>query len=43
MKEKEAAKIGGWIADVLDDITDVKVQAKVKAKAKALTARFFVP
>ena len=43
MKEKEAAKIGGWIADVLDDITDVKVQAKVKAKAKALTARFLVP
>lgn len=43
MKEKEAVKIGGWIADVLDDITDVKVQAKVKAKAKALTARFLVP
>ena len=43
MKEKEAAKIGGWIADVLDDITNVKVQAKVKAKAKALTAKFLVP
>ncbi len=43
MKEKEAAKIGGWIADVLDDITNVKVQAKVKTKAAALTAKFLVP
>ena len=43
MKEKEAVKIGTWIADILDDITDVKMQAKVKAKAKALTAKFLVP
>ncbi len=43
MKEKEAEKIGSWICDVLDDITNVKVQEKIKAKAKALTAKFLVP
>ena len=43
MKEQEAAEIGSWIADVLDDITNLSVQAEVKAKAKALTAKFLVP
>lgn len=43
MKEAEAAMIGTWIADVLDDITNVKVQEEVKAKARALTAKFLVP
>ena len=43
MKEAEAALIGGWIADILADITDTAVQAEVKAKAAALTARFLVP
>ena len=43
MGEAEATLIGTWIADVLDDITNVKVQEEVKAKAKALTARFLVP
>jgi len=43
MKEAEAAMIGTWIADVLEDITNVKVQEEVKAKAAALTARFLVP
>ena len=43
MKEAEAALIGGWIADILDDITNVAVQADVKAKAAALTAKFLVP
>ena len=43
MKEAEAALIGTWIADVLDDISNTSVQAEVKAKAAALTARFLVP
>jgi glycine hydroxymethyltransferase len=43
MKEAEAALIGGWIADVLDDINNVSVQQKVKAEAAKLTARFLVP
>jgi len=43
MKEAEAAMIGTWIADVLEDITNVKVQQEVKAKAAALTAKFLVP
>lgn len=43
MKEAEAAMIGTWIADVLDDIANVKVQEEVKAKARALTAKFLVP
>ncbi len=43
MKEAEAALIGGWIADILDDITNTAVQAEVKAKAAALTAKFLVP
>ena len=43
MKEAEAALIGGWIADILADISNTAVQEEVKAKAKALTARFLVP
>lgn len=43
MKEAEAVQIGTWIADVLDDITNVAVQEAVKAKARALTAKFLVP
>ena len=43
MKEAECELIGTWIADILDDITNVKVQEEVKAKAKALTAKFLVP
>ena len=43
MKEAEAAEIGTWIADVLDDISDVSVQERVKREAKALVAGFPVP
>ena len=43
MKESEAALIGGWIADILSDISNVALQAEIKAKAKALTAQFPVP
>jgi glycine hydroxymethyltransferase len=43
MKEAEAAKIGGWIADILSDITNVDLQQKIKAEAAKLVAGFPVP
>ena len=43
MKEAEMIKIGTWIADVLDDITNETVQARVKREAAALVANFPVP
>ena len=43
MKEPEMIKIGTWIADVLDDITNTEVQARVKKDAAALVANFPVP
>ena len=36
-------KIGTWIADVLDDISDVSVQQRVKREAAELVAGFPVP
>ena len=43
MKEAEMIKIGTWIADVLDDITNTTVQERVKREAAALVANFPVP
>ena len=43
MKEPEMIKIGTWIADVLDDVTNLEVQARVKREAAALVAGFPVP
>jgi len=43
MKEPEMIKIGTWIADVLDDITNLEVQARVRREAAALVAEFPVP
>ena len=43
MGVEEAARIGGWIADVLDDITDVSVQERTRREARALAASFPVP
>ena len=43
MKEPEMVKIGTWIADVLDDITNTEVQARVKKEAAELVANFPVP
>ena len=43
MKEAEMIKIGTWIADVLDDITNTSVQERVKREAAALVANFPVP
>ncbi len=43
MKEAEAATIGGWIADILSDISNAALQQKVKAEAARLVANFPVP
>ena len=43
MKGPEMVKIGTWIADVLDDITNTEVQARVKKEAAELVANFPVP
>jgi len=43
MKESEMIKIGTWIADVLDDITNMDVQERVKREAAKLVAGFPVP
>ena len=43
MKEAEAATIGGWIADILSDITNTALQQKIKAEAAKLVANFPVP
>ncbi len=43
MKEPEMEKIGTWIADVLDDISDTSVQQRVKREAAELVAGFPVP
>ena len=43
MKETEAATIGGWIADILSDITDTGLQQKIKSEAAKLVAGFPVP
>lgn len=43
MKEPEMLKIGTWIADVLDDITNTAVQERVKEEAAKLVAGFPVP
>ncbi|MBO7684548.1 MAG: serine hydroxymethyltransferase [Kiritimatiellae bacterium] len=43
MKEPEMEKIGTWIADVLDDISDASVQQRVKREAAELVAGFPVP
>ena len=43
MKEPEMEKIGTWIADVLDDISDTSVQERVKREAAELVAGFPVP
>ena len=43
MKEAEMIKIGTWIADVLDNITDTSVQERVKREARELAVQFPVP
>ena len=43
MKEPEMVKIGTWIADILDDITNLETQRKVKAAAAELVKGFPVP
>lgn len=43
MKEPEMVKIGTWIADILDDITNIETQQRVKAAAAELVKGFPVP
>ncbi len=43
MKEAEMIKIGTWIADVLDDITNEDVLKRVKREAAELVSHFPVP
>ena len=43
MKEEECRMIGGWIADILDDISNMATRERVRAQAKELTQRFLVP
>ena len=43
MREAEAATIGGWIADILSDISNAALRQKVKAEAAKLVANFPVP
>jgi glycine hydroxymethyltransferase len=43
MREAEMIKIGTWIADVLDDITNEEVKARVRRDAAELVKAFPVP
>ena len=43
MREPEMIKIGTWIADVLDNISDSAVQERVKRQAAELVSGFPVP
>ena len=43
MREAEMIKIGTWIADVLDDVSNTAVQARVKREARELARRFPAP
>ncbi|MGM0564116.1 MAG: serine hydroxymethyltransferase [Pseudomonadota bacterium] len=39
-KEDECRQLGGWIADILDDIDNTELQQSIKAKVLELCARF---
>ena len=43
MKESEMIKLGTWIADILDDVTNVEAQKRVAAEVKELVKGFPVP
>ncbi len=43
MKEDECRMIGTWIADILDDISNVGTQSRVREAVRELAARFPVP
>jgi glycine hydroxymethyltransferase len=40
MKEKEMATIGGWIADVLDDVEDASLKSRIKGQVRELCEGF---
>lgn len=43
MKEEECRRIGSWIADILDDISNTEIQARVREAVRDLAAQFPVP
>jgi glycine hydroxymethyltransferase len=43
MKEDEMRRIGGWIADVVENAADEKVLARVGGEVEAMTAQFPAP
>jgi glycine hydroxymethyltransferase len=40
MKEREMATIGGWIADVLDNVEDANLKSKIKGQVRELCEGF---
>ena len=40
MKEEDMKRVGAFICDVLDDISNERTQAQTKAKVRELTRRF---
>jgi glycine hydroxymethyltransferase len=43
MQEPDMQRIGGWIADILSDLSNTALIEKVRAEVAALTATFQVP
>ena len=43
MREPDMQRIGGWIADILSDLSNTALIEKVRAEVAALTATFQVP
>jgi glycine/serine hydroxymethyltransferase len=43
MREPDMQRIGGWIADILSDLSNTALIEKVRAEVAALTATFLVP
>ncbi|MBC8162807.1 MAG: serine hydroxymethyltransferase [Roseiflexaceae bacterium] len=43
MREAEMVRIGDWIADVLNDITDTERQVRIAAEVREMTEAFPVP
>lgn len=43
MREGEMARIGGWVADILTDISNTNLQNRIRGDITALTAQFPIP
>ena len=40
LKQDEAARVAGWICDILDDLSDLEVQERVRGNVRTLCAEF---